>query len=103
MSDEIRQRRKTTAKELAARLGCSERTVRRIAAEPRAEFLARAAERRARALLLREAGHTYKQIAEEMGESVGAVGRLIYSARQHTRELTTGLDEQSPDPQNNAR
>ncbi|MFC6257208.1 MULTISPECIES: sigma factor-like helix-turn-helix DNA-binding protein [Kocuria] len=88
MPAEIQQRRKTTAKELAKRLGCSERTVRRIAAEPRTEFLARAAERRARALALRESGMTYKQIAAEMGESVGSVGRLIHSARHHAKENT---------------
>lgn len=86
MAAEIQQRRKTTAKELATRLGCSERTVRRIAAEPRQDFLTRAAQRRAQALTLRESGMTYKQIAEQMGESIGSVGRLIHSARQYAKE-----------------
>ena len=86
MAAEIQQRRKATAKELAAQMGCSERTVRRLAAEPREQFLARAAQRRTRAWELRQSGLSYKQIAEEMGESVGAVGRLIHSARQYAKQ-----------------
>ncbi|WP_226360932.1 hypothetical protein [Pseudonocardia sp. ICBG1142] len=77
------RRRKRTAREVAARAGVSERTVRAIAAEPRAEYLARAKARRARVTALRDQGLTYKQIAEATGETRDAVGYLIYEARQH--------------------
>ena len=61
------QRRPITAKELAERLGCSPRTAQRLVAEPREQFLARAAQRRAQAWELRQAGLSYKQIAEQTG------------------------------------
>ncbi|WP_226358792.1 hypothetical protein [Pseudonocardia sp. ICBG601] len=77
------RRRKRTAREVAERAGVSERTVRAIAAEPRAEYLARAKARRARVTALRDQGLTYKQIAEATGETQDAVGYLIYEARQH--------------------
>ena len=81
MSAETPTRRKMTAREGAARLGVSERHIRRLAAEPRAEFLARAAERRARAVELREKGLKIREIADEMGTSIGAVGRILRDAR----------------------
>jgi DNA-binding CsgD family transcriptional regulator len=75
-------RRSKTAKELAARLGVSERTIRNVVAEPRAEFEARAKARRQRAVELREQGLKYREIAEEMGCSVGTVGTLLHHARK---------------------
>ncbi|WP_226351958.1 hypothetical protein [Pseudonocardia sp. ICBG601] len=77
------RRRKRTAREVAERAGVSERTVRAIAAEPRAEYLARAKARRARVTALRDQGLTYKQIAEATGETCETIRRLIYEARQH--------------------
>ncbi|MFZ2172512.1 MAG: sigma factor-like helix-turn-helix DNA-binding protein [Rhodococcus sp. (in: high G+C Gram-positive bacteria)] len=74
-------RRAKTAKEMAARLGVSERTIRNVVAEPRAEFEARAEARRRRAVELREQGLKYREIAEEMGISTGAVGKLLHDAR----------------------
>ncbi|MDM1998712.1 helix-turn-helix domain-containing protein, partial [Mycobacteroides abscessus] len=67
----------------AERFGVSMRTVQRFAAEPREEFLARAAERRARVVELRAAGLKYTDIAEQVGCSIGVVGRLIHDARRH--------------------
>ncbi|WP_226360940.1 hypothetical protein [Pseudonocardia sp. ICBG1142] len=75
------RRRKRTAREVAARAGVSERTVRAIAAEPRAEYLARAKARRARVTALRDQGLAYKQIAEATGETLGMVGKLLSDAR----------------------
>jgi DNA-binding CsgD family transcriptional regulator len=75
-------RRSKTANELAARLGCSPRTVRNIVAEPRGEFLARTAANRARAVELRAQGLLYREIAEAMGVSTGAVGKLLHDARR---------------------
>lgn len=77
------QRRSITAKELARRLGSSERTARRLVAEPRDEFIARGHARRKKAAELRKQGLKYKDIAEELDCTIGAVGALIYEARKH--------------------
>ncbi|TCN53441.1 sigma-70-like protein [Rhodococcus sp. SMB37] len=77
-----KQRRAITAKELARRLGSSERTARRLVAEPREDFLERAEARRRRVVGLREQGMKYREIAEEMGISTGAVGRILHDARK---------------------
>jgi len=80
---ETPMRRKRTAREMAAQLGASERTVRNIIAEPRDEFLSRAAAKRKTAVELREQGHTYSEIATTMGLSIGSVGKLLHDARKH--------------------
>lgn len=67
------QRRNQTARELAERFGRSPRTIRRVVAEPREQFEARAAERRQQIRALRESGMTMRAIAAEVGVSVGAV------------------------------
>lgn len=77
------RRRKMTARAAAERFGVSTRTIYRFAAEPREEYLARAAERRARVVELRSAGMKYSDIATEVGCSIGVVGRLIHDARRH--------------------
>lgn len=83
-------RRTKTARELAAQLGVSERTIRNVVAEPRHEFEARARARRDRAVKLRTQGLKYKEIAEEMEISVGAVGRLLHDARKLRGGRTAG-------------
>ena len=75
-------RRNTTAKEAAARLGKSERTIRRYMAEPREDFLQRAKDRRERVAELRAAGMKYVDIADTLGLPIGTVRRLIYEARK---------------------
>jgi len=72
-----------TAREGAARLGVSPRTIQRIIAEPREEFEQRAAAQRTRAVELRNQGLMYRQIAEEMGCSVGTVGKRLHDARRY--------------------
>ena len=76
------QRRKITARELAERLGSSVRTAQRLVAEPRTEFLARARQRRARAVELRLQGLKYVEIAAEMECAVGTVSTLLHEARR---------------------
>jgi len=76
------QRRAITAEELARRLGSSERTARRLVAEPREDFLERAETRRTRVVGLGERGMKYREIAQEMGISTGAVGRILHDARK---------------------
>ena len=77
-----KQRRTITARELAERLGSSERTARRLIAEPRNEFLERATVRRDRVVSLRNQGMKYRDIAEEMDITIGAVGRILHDARK---------------------
>ncbi|WP_280500252.1 replication protein RepB [Nocardia farcinica] len=70
-------RRNKTAREIAEKYGASPRTIRRLVAEPRAEFEARAAEKRRRAQQLRAEGATYRQIAEDLGVGIGSVSSLL--------------------------
>ena len=82
MSAETPARRKRTAREIAESMGASERTIRRIVAEPRDQFLARAAANRRQAVELRNQGLKYREIAEVMGISTGSVGTLLHQARK---------------------
>jgi len=75
-------RRARTAREVADRIGASPRTVRRIIAEPREEFLARAAERRKRVLELRAQGLKLREIADRVGMTTGGVGTILHHARK---------------------
>ncbi|WP_137726521.1 helix-turn-helix domain-containing protein [Prescottella subtropica] len=75
-------RRKMTAREAAEQFGASTRTIQRLFAEPRDEFLERAKVRRDRVVDLRKQGMKYKDIAEAMGISTGAVGRILHDARK---------------------
>ncbi|MEV6064886.1 replication protein RepB [Nocardia asteroides] len=70
-------RRAKTARELAEQFGTTDRTIRRMIAEPRTDYETRAARRRDHAQALRAAGATYRQIAEEMGISIGSVSTLL--------------------------
>ncbi len=67
-----------SARELAPRLGVSERTIRNYLAEPRASYQARAAERHARIRELREQGLSMRQIADQLGISVGTVHYALH-------------------------
>lgn len=82
MSAQTPARRKKTARELAEQFGVTTRTVQRLVAEPREEFLARAAANRARAMELRGQGLLYREIAAEMGVTTGTVGKLLHDARK---------------------
>jgi transposase len=75
-------RRQKTAREVAEQMGCSIRTIQRIAAEPRDEFLARAAERRENVLALRGKGMKYREIADELALPMGTVKTIIHQAKQ---------------------
>ncbi|OLM27879.1 hypothetical protein Ae717Ps2_7097c [Pseudonocardia sp. Ae717_Ps2] len=76
------RRRNRTAREIAAQVGLSERTVVRMVAEPRDSYERRAKKRRATAVRLRLRGLTYREIADNTGDSVGTVGRLLADARR---------------------
>ncbi|WP_301851156.1 sigma factor-like helix-turn-helix DNA-binding protein [Rhodococcus pyridinivorans] len=82
MGAETPARRNRSARELAERLGISPRSVRNIVAEPRDQYLARAAERRKRVLELRAQGLKLREIAEQVGMTTGGVGTIIHHARK---------------------
>lgn len=92
MTAKTTQRRGITAREGAEKLGVSERTVRRIRAEPRADFEGRARVRRERVVELREQGLTYK----EMGIPMGSVGKALYDARKRAAEAGKAAAETAP-------
>jgi hypothetical protein len=66
-------KRQRTAREVAEQLGVSPRTVRRVVAQPRAEYLGEAEQRRQTIRAMRAQGGTMRQIAADLGVSVGTV------------------------------
>lgn len=83
MAAERPQRREVTTKEAAQRFGTSERSVRRIVAEPRGEYLARAANLRAEVIHLREVEKlSYKEISEQLGIPASSARRIITEVRK---------------------
>ncbi|AYF78141.1 HTH domain-containing protein [Nocardia yunnanensis] len=78
MAAENPMRRKKSAKELADKHGCSTRTIRRKIAEPRDDYVARAAAQRERAQQMRADGASYRAIADELGVPIGSVSSLLH-------------------------
>jgi len=78
MVAEHRRRRTKTAREMAEQLGVSERSIRKIVAEPRDAYEARAKDKQIRARQLRATGATYRQIADDLGISLGSVSTLLH-------------------------
>lgn len=74
-------RRAKTTRELADQFGTTDRTIRRMVAEPRTDYETRAAQRRDRAQALRAAGASYREIADEMEISIGSVSTLLRPKR----------------------
>jgi DNA-directed RNA polymerase specialized sigma24 family protein len=74
-------RRTMTAREAAEKTGFTARHIRRVVAEPRDEFLARAAQRRERVMALRGEGKKYREIADELGLPMGTVKTIIHHAK----------------------
>ncbi|WP_432499123.1 sigma factor-like helix-turn-helix DNA-binding protein [Kineococcus gypseus] len=81
-----------TAREAAAHFGVSPATVKRLVAEPREDFLARAQARRDRAVELRAKGLKHREIAAEMDVPIGTVGRLLHEAKK----LAQAADAEQP-------
>ncbi len=73
-----RAKRTQTARELAERFGVSTRTIQRTVAQPREEYLAEAAQRRARIRSMRDGDMTMRAIAEREGITVGAVHYALH-------------------------
>lgn len=70
-------RRQFTAREAAERLGVTTRTVQRLMAEPRDQYLARANTKREQVAELRTQGLSIRAIANELGISKSTVGRYV--------------------------
>jgi DNA-directed RNA polymerase specialized sigma24 family protein len=75
-------RRTMTAREASALLGFSERHIRRVVAEPRHEFLARAAERQLKAAELKDQGKSYREIGEALKCTPKAAENLVLRGRK---------------------
>ncbi|GAB3471967.1 sigma factor-like helix-turn-helix DNA-binding protein [Kineococcus endophyticus] len=71
-----------TAREAAAKFGVHPTTIRRLVAEPREDFLARAKARRDLAVELRAQGLKHREIAAKMDVPIGTVGRLLHEAKR---------------------
>lgn len=67
-------------RELSEKTGASERAIANWTSEPRADYLARADEKRARVRELRGKGLSVRAIAAETGYSVGTVHRYVKEA-----------------------
>lgn len=74
------QRNGWSVRELAAKTGRSTNTVIRWTSEPRAEYLARADEKRRIIRALRSRGLSMRAIAKQVGCSVGTVHRYVKEA-----------------------
>lgn len=83
-------RRKKTARELAEQLGISTSTVRRLMAEPRDQYLARANAKREQVAELRAEGMSVRVIAEKLEISKSTAGRYVqeYEAKSKQSSVT---------------
>lgn len=77
-TEPMRVRRNKTARELADKFGVSPRTIQRMVAESREDYLARAQDRHERIRALRAEGLTMRAIAEREGVSARAVHYALH-------------------------
>lgn len=95
MTAQVVRRRKKTAKETAAHLGLSERTVRNYIAEERADYEGRAAGRRRIAGTMHAKGASWAEIAEAVGGTEWAARGLV---RRYKAEcIASGRDPNTGD------
>ena len=94
MGAETPSRRNGSARELAARIGCSPRTIQNLWAEPRDEFEARAQSRQDEALALREQGLSHAEVGKALGVSRDAAAGLVRRGRRRRQKSS----ESSPTP-----
>lgn len=87
MGAENPTRRAMTAREGAKRFGVSPRTIRKVMAEPREQYEARARERQERVIALRREGLKLTEIAARVGMTTGGVGATLHVARKRGIEV----------------
>lgn len=92
-----RRRRRMTAREAAERFGVSPRTIRRVVAEERGEYVGRAASRREQIITLHRQGLKQKAIAEQLGVTPALVSIRLREARAEGVELSR-LPANEPPP-----
>lgn len=86
MTAERPMKRNASAREIAERFGISERSVRRIAAEPRGEYLTQLRERGDQILAMRAEGKLWREIAEHFEISVPAAQMAGKRAKDRVEE-----------------
>lgn len=82
MGAETPARRSKSARELAEQFGVHPTTIRRMVAEPRADYLARAKANRERVIELRAQGLKHREIAAELGIPIGTVGFVLHQVKK---------------------
>ena len=96
MSALHKQKRRKTAREVAAKLGVSPRTVRNYVAMPRAQWLAAQAARRAEAARLRAEGLEWAEVARRVGASSPDAARVLALRARRERGDPTMLLRVTP-------
>ena len=81
-------KRKHSARELAERLGVSERTVQRLMAQPRSEYLAGAHARQDEALSLRESGLKWSEVGAELGGVTDSAAYQLAAKEKKRRDAS---------------
>lgn len=76
------ERRKFTAKQMAEHFGVSERTIRRLMAEPRGSYEAQAQAHREQIIALKRQGMKQRDIASTLGVTPGLVSIRLREARE---------------------
>jgi len=88
MTQPDRRRRKMTASEAAKRFGVSPRTIRRVVAEERADYVGRATSRRDQIITLYRQGLKQIEIAEKLGVAKSLVSMRLREAREAGVDLS---------------
>lgn len=78
-------KRALSAKDMAKKLNVSERTVRNLIAESRDDYESRAADRRKVAAEMKDAGHSWAEIADAVGGTEWAARGLV---RRYNAEVS---------------
>lgn len=79
----IGRERNITAKEAAKKIGRSPRTVRRLVALDREDYLKKAEERRQKVWNMRATGCSWEEIAEALDTTYGGARSLFYQYLKH--------------------
>lgn len=88
MIETVRKKRHGTARELAERFGVSPRTVQRLVAEERSEYVGRAASRRDQIIALHRRGLKQKAIAAQLDVTPALVSIRLREAREAGVDLS---------------
>jgi len=84
----VRKKRHGTARELAERFGVSPRTVQRLVAEERADYVSRAVSRRDQIITLHRQGVKQKAIAAQLDVTPALVSMRLREAREAGIDLS---------------